>query len=154
MRQSGLVVDIQARVDPTSTRPVKSKRIGLGVVLVVLAICTVGLLVTDGPRAALSPALGVVIDGVLLYRLVKHPTPPRIWSKQRFIAYVVVVGVGGLVTVAALAWVAVVVPDWPTRLLFLVLIALVPVVALWGVQMVREEDQAARQGLEGAPGQG
>ncbi|TCN35320.1 hypothetical protein EV644_116113 [Kribbella orskensis] len=133
----------------------KSQRIGLGVVLVVLAICTVGLLVTDGPRAALSPALGVGIVGVLLYRLVKHPTPPRIWSKQRFIAYVVVVGVAGLVTAAALAWVAVVVvPDWPTRLLFLVLIALVPVGALWGVQMVREEDHAARQALEEAPGQG
>ncbi|MFC5261708.1 hypothetical protein ACFPJ1_06260 [Kribbella qitaiheensis] len=133
----------------------KSQRIGLGVVLVVLAICTVGLLVTDGPRAALSPALGAVINGVLLYRLVKHPTPPRIWSKQRFIAYVVVVGVAGLVTAAVLTWVAVViVPDWPTRLLALVLIALVPVGALWGVQMVRKEDHAARQALEGAPGQG
>ena len=133
----------------------KSQRIGLGVVLVVLAICTVGFLVTDGPRAALSPALSAAIVGVLLYRLVKHPTPPRIWSKQRFIAYVVVVGVAGLVTAAALAWVAVVVvPDWPTRLLFLVLIGLVPVVALWGVQMVRKEDHAARQALEEAPGQG
>jgi hypothetical protein len=132
---------------------VKSQQVGLGILLVLLAVCAVGLYVTSGLSDALSPALGCVILGVLLYRLVKRPTPPRIWSRQRFIAYVAIVGVTGLVTMAVFVWVLLVVPDWPTRVLASVLIALIPVGALWGVRMVRNEDQAARQALEGAPGQ-
>jgi hypothetical protein len=129
----------------------KSQRIGLGIALVLLAICAVAFLVADGPRAAFSPALGAVVSGVVLYRLVKHPAPPHLWSKQRFIAYGAAVGVSGLAVMAVLAWVAVVVPDWPTRLVALVGIALVPVVAPWGVRMVRNEDRAAR---ESSPNQG
>jgi chromate transport protein ChrA len=133
---------------------VKSQRVGLGIVLVLLAVSAVGSYVTDGLTGALSPALGVVVVGVVLYRLVKHPTPPRIWSNQRFIAYVALVGVTGLVTMAVFVWVLVVVPDWPTRLFASVSIAIIPVGAFWGVRMVRKEDQAARQALDGAPGQG
>jgi putative flippase GtrA len=125
---------------------------GLGVLLVLLAVCAVGSYVTGGLREALSPVMGIVIVGVLLYRLEKHPTPPRIWSKQRFIAYVALVGVAGLVTMAVFVWVLVVVPHWPTRLLASVSIALIPAGAFWGVRMVRKEDQAARQALEGPPG--
>ncbi|TWD79000.1 hypothetical protein FB561_0049 [Kribbella amoyensis] len=127
-----------------------NQRVGLGVVLALLAVCTVGLYVTDGVTGALAPALGVVVVGVLLFRLVKHPMSPRIWSKQKFIAYVAFVAVLGLAVMATFVWVLVVVPDWPTRLLAAVSIALVPVVAVWGVRMVRREDQSARQALESA----
>lgn len=121
------------------------------VALVVLAICTVGFLVADGPRAALSPALSTVVCAAVLYRLVKHPPPSRRWSKQRIIVGAAVLGPATLAVLAVLVWVAVVVPDWPTRLLALVVIALVPAIVFWAVRTARKEDQAARASMQGTP---
>lgn len=118
------------------------------VALVVLAICTVGFLVADGPRAALSPALSTVVCAAVLYMLVKHPPPSRRWSKQRIIVGAAVLGPA---TLAVLVWAAVVVPDWPTRLLALVVIALVPAIVFWAVRTARKEDQAARASMQGTP---
>lgn len=121
------------------------------VALVVLAICTVGFLVADGPRAALSPALSTVVCAAVLYRLVKHPPPSRRWSKQRIIVGAAVLGPATLAVLAVLVWAAVVVPDWPTRLLALVVIALVPAIVFWAVRTARKEDQAARASMQGTP---
>lgn len=121
------------------------------VALVVLAICTVGFLVADGPRAALSPALSTVVCAAVLYMLVKHPPPSRRWSKQRIIVGAAVLGPATLAVLAVLVWAAVVVPDWPTRLLALVVIALVPAIVFWAVRTARKEDQAARASMQGTP---
>jgi peptidoglycan biosynthesis protein MviN/MurJ (putative lipid II flippase) len=130
---------------------VNSQRIGLGFALVILATCTVAFLVMDGPRAAISPALSTVVCGVILYRLVKHPMPPSRWSKRRIIVSAAVLGPVTIAMVAVLAWVVVIVPDWPTRLLALVGIAVVPAIVLWGVRIARTEHQSALKSVQGAP---
>ncbi|WP_132295348.1 hypothetical protein [Kribbella sp. VKM Ac-2568] len=129
----------------------KSQRIGLGVALVISTACTVAFLVMDGPRAALSPAFSMVLCGVILYRLVKHPPPPRRWSKQRIIVGAAVLGSGTLVVLAALVRAAVVVPDWPTRLLVLAGIPVVLAIVFWAVRFARREDQTARESMQGTP---
>jgi peptidoglycan biosynthesis protein MviN/MurJ (putative lipid II flippase) len=130
---------------------VKSLRIGLGVAMVVAAACTVAFLAMDGPRAAISPAFSTVLCGVLLYRLVKHPPPPRRWSKQRIIVGAAVLGSATFAVLAALVLGAVVAPDWPTRLLLLAGIPLVLAIVFWAVRFARKEDEAARESMQGAP---
>jgi negative regulator of sigma E activity len=56
-----------------------------------------------------------------------------------------------LAVLAVLVWAAVVVPDWPTRIVALVVIALVPASVFWGVRTARKEDQAARESTQGTP---
>jgi peptidoglycan biosynthesis protein MviN/MurJ (putative lipid II flippase) len=130
---------------------VKSLRIGLGVALVIAAACTVAFLVMDGPGAAISSAFSTVLCGVGLYRIVKHPMPPRRWTKQRIIVGAVVLGAATMAVLAALVQGAVVVPDWPTRLILLAGIPVVLAIDFWAVQFARREDQAARASMQGTP---
>jgi hypothetical protein len=125
---------------------VKSQRIGLGVAVVVLATCAVGFFIADGPRAALWPGLYAIFGGVLLYRLVRHPSAPQRWGKRRVIVSLSVVGPVTAVVVGVLVWVVLNAVDWPTRLIAMFAIALVPLIVLWGIQVARREYQAARRG--------
>jgi hypothetical protein len=118
---------------------VRSQRIVLGVAVVVLAVCAVAFLIADGPRAALWPGLYAIAGGTALYVMVKHPTPPIRWDRRRIIVSAAVLGPATLGTLAVLVWAAVVVPDWPTRLLALVGIAFVPAILFWFVRTVRKE---------------
>ena len=129
----------------------KSQRIVLGVVVVVLATCAVAFLIADGPRAALWPGLYAIVGSVVLYRLVKHPMPPSRWSKRRSIGSAAVIGPATAAVVAALVWVVVVVPDWPPRLVALAGIVLVPAIAFWGVRTACQEDLAARESEQEGP---
>jgi hypothetical protein len=130
---------------------VKSQRIILGVAVVVLATCAVGFLIADGPRAALWPGLYAIVFSVILYRLVKHPMPPSRWSKRRIVGSAALIGPAAAAVVAALVWVVVVVPDWPTRLVALAGIVLVPAIAFLGVRTARQEDRAARESEQEGP---
>jgi hypothetical protein len=129
---------------------VKSQRIVLGVAVVVLATCAVAFLIADGTRAALWPGLDAIGFSAVLYRLVKHPMPPSRWSKRRIIGSAAI-GPAAAAVVAALVWVVVVVPDWPTRLLALAGIVLVPAIAFLGVRTARQEDRAARESEQEGP---
>ncbi|TCM45315.1 hypothetical protein EV648_107469 [Kribbella sp. VKM Ac-2568] len=52
---------------------------------------------------------------------------------------------------AALVRAAVVVPDWPTRLLVLAGIPVVLAIVFWAVRFARREDQTARESMQGTP---
>jgi hypothetical protein len=125
---------------------VKSQRIGVGVVLVVLAISVVGPFITVGPRAALWPGLVAIFAGAVLYRIVRQQPTPRRWSKRRVIISAAVLGPVSAVVLGVLVGVVMSVPDWPTRLIAIFGIVLVPAMILWGTRMARQEDQAARGG--------
>jgi hypothetical protein len=80
-----------------------------------------------------------------------RPMPPRRRSKQRIIVGAAVLGSGTLAVLAALVRAAVVVPDWPTRLLVLAGIPVVLAIVLWAVRFARREDQTARESMQGTP---
>ena len=121
--------------------------------LVVLVASALGLFITDGARAALSPTVSAIVCGVILYRLVRHPPPPTRWNKRRVALSAAVLGPATVALVVTLAWVALVVPDWPIRLFALVGIASVPAIIFWGVRIARHEDQVARDTAQGPPGE-
>lgn len=87
----------------------------------------------------------------MLYRLVKHPPPPRRWSRQRIIVGAVILGSATLAVLAALVQGAVVVADLATRLMLLAGIPVVLAIVFWAVQFARREDQAARESMKGTP---
>ncbi|WP_020385423.1 hypothetical protein [Kribbella catacumbae] len=122
----------------------KSQRIVLAVVLVVLVGGAVGFAVADGLRAAASPALSAALAGFALYWLIKHPMPPTRWTRQRVIRMAAVVGPASVAVVAVMIWVIVVNPDWTIRLVAAAAIAVVPVGLLWTVRLARREDRAAK----------
>jgi peptidoglycan biosynthesis protein MviN/MurJ (putative lipid II flippase) len=130
---------------------VKSRQIGLGVALVILVASALGLFITDGARAALSPTVSAIVCGVILYRLVRHPPPPTRWNKRRVILSVAVLVPATVAVVVTLAWVVLVVPDWPIRLLALAGMASVPAIIFWGVRIAHHEDQVARGTAQGPP---
>jgi len=122
----------------------KSQRIVLAVVLIVLVACAVGFAVVDGLRAAASPALSAVVCGFVLYRLVKHPMPPTRWTRRRVILVAVALAPVSVAVIATMVWVIVVNPDWTIRLVAAVAIAVVPASLVWLVRLARREDQAAK----------
>jgi hypothetical protein len=130
---------------------VKSQRIILGVLLVVQVASALGFFITDGARAALWPTVFAIFCGVILYRLVRHPRPPTRWNKRRVILSVAVLAPATVAVVVTLAWVVLVVPDWPIRLLALAGMASVPAIIFWGVRIARHEDQAAQNTVQGPP---
>ena len=86
-----------------------------GVVFGLMVVATVGSLITDGPRSALSPAFGMVVLGVVLFRNWRNPPPPKVWSKQRVIGSAVILGVASTAVIACLVWVAVINSAWELR---------------------------------------
>ncbi len=122
----------------------KSPRIVLAVVVLVLTVCAVGLAVVDGPRAAVTPALTAVVGGILLYRLSKHPIAPARWTRRRVTLVAVALVPASVAVIAVMVWVIVVNPDWAIRLVAAGAIAVVPASLVWLVRLARREDQAAR----------
>ncbi|WP_143465397.1 hypothetical protein [Kribbella sp. ALI-6-A] len=122
----------------------KSRQIVLGIAVLILGASAVGFLVTDGPRAALSPALGAIVSGVILYKLVRNPPAPTRWTRHRVMASAAILGISGLAVIVTLVWVLTVRPEWPIRIVAVIGILLVPTLGLWSVRMARAEDRAAR----------
>ncbi|MFI7059366.1 hypothetical protein ACIBL3_00105 [Kribbella sp. NPDC050124] len=88
-----------------------SLKVFLGVVLGLSAVGTVGAFVTSGPGNAISPAVTTVLAAVLLYRSVRHPPAPRLWTRRRVVATGVVGGGASLVTVGCMVWVVAIRPE-------------------------------------------
>jgi predicted membrane channel-forming protein YqfA (hemolysin III family) len=84
----------------------------LGVAFGLLVVATVGNLVMDGLRGAVSPAFGMIVLGIVGFRHWRNPPPPQLWSKQRVIGTAVVLGLGSTATIACLVWVAAINPGW------------------------------------------
>ncbi|MFG1816184.1 hypothetical protein ACGFIF_20640 [Kribbella sp. NPDC049174] len=120
-----------------------SKRVGLGVAFGMLVVATVGAVVTDGLRAALSPAFGAVVLGVLLFRYVRNPPAPRPWTKQRAVATAVVIGVAGAGVIGCLVWVAAIRPEWPLRVVAVFGILFVLGSFLWTLRTAQAEHREA-----------
>lgn len=79
------------------------------------------------------------------------PMPPSRWDRRRIIVSAAVLGPATLAVLAVLVWAAVVVPDWPTRLLALGGIAFVLAIVFWLVRTARKENQAVRESMQGSP---
>src|SRR3981189_581673 len=112
---------------------------GVRVVLVVPASSVVGPFTTVGPRAALWPGLVAIFAGTVLYRIVRHQPTPRRWSKRRVIISAAVLGPVSAVVVGVLVGVLLSVPDWPTRLIAIFGIVLVPAMILGGVRRALQD---------------
>jgi hypothetical protein len=123
---------------------VKSPQIVLGIAVLGLIVSAVGLLVTDGLRAALSPVLGAILFGGVLYKAVRDSPKPTRWTRQRIVASVVILGTSGLAMIITLVWVLTVRPEWPIRIVAVIGILLVPSLGLWLVRFARAQDRAAR----------
>jgi len=117
----------------------------LGVALGMLVVATVGAVLTDGPRAALSPAFGTIVIGVLLVRFVRNPPAPRLWSKQRVIASGVVFGLTGSAVIGCMVWVMVIRPEWSIRGVAIFGILFVLGTLLWTLRMAQTEHREALQ---------
>jgi integral membrane sensor domain MASE1 len=128
---------------------VKSPQIVLGIAVLGLIASAVGSFVTAGPRAALSPAIGAVVFGVILYKIVRNPPAPTRWTRQRVVASAAIYAVSGLAMIVTLVWVLTVRPEWPIRIVAVIGILLVPTLGLWLVRVARAQDRAARLSGQG-----
>jgi hypothetical protein len=116
-----------------------------------LAVAAIGRGATDDPKAAIVPALAAVGVGIWLYSVVRHPPTPTRWTRRRVILSALLVGAVTAVTLGVLAWAALTVTDWPSRLIALVGFAFIPVVLVWSLRIVRREARAAPQATDGTP---
>jgi hypothetical protein len=130
---------------------VKGHKILLGIAMLVSAVSALGLVLTDDPRAALSPTLGLIVCGGILYKLVRHPPAPRRWTRQRLIVRTSILGAVSVPVLVCFIWVAVIRPEWPIRLVAVIGILSVPALVLWFVRTARAEDQAARMIVQEPP---
>jgi hypothetical protein len=115
----------------------------LGVAFGMLVVATVGTLVTDGLRAAASPASLMIVLGVLLFRYWRNPPPPRLWSKQRVIGSAVVLGLASTAVIACLVWVAVIRPEWQIRAVAVGGMFFVLGTILWTLRLAQTEHRQA-----------
>lgn len=122
----------------------KSPQIILGIAVLGAIASAVGSFVADGPRAALSPTIGAVVFGVILYKVVRNPAAPTRWTRQRVVASAAIYGVTSLAMIVTLVWVLTVRPEWPIRILAIIGILLVPTLGLWLVRVAQAQDKAAR----------
>jgi hypothetical protein len=123
---------------------VKSPQVVLGFAVVGFLALAVGQLVADGPRAAISPTLGAIVTGAVLYKLVRNPPAPTRWTRPRVIASAAIYGISSLAMIVMLVWVLTVRPEWPVRIVAVIGILLVPTLGLWLVRVARAQDRDAR----------
>lgn len=103
------------------------------------AVATVGAFVTSGPGNAISPAVATILAAVLLYRLVRHPPEPRLWTRRRAIATGVVGGVVSLVTVGCMVWVVAIRPEWESKAAGVIGVVFILGFLAWMVRLARAE---------------
>lgn len=122
----------------------KSAQIVLGIAVLGFIASAVGLLVTDGPRAALSPMSGALFAGAVLYKAMRDSPKPTPWTRPRIVASALLFGAGGLAVIITLVWVLTVRSEWPIRIVAVIGILSVPTLGLWLVRIAQAQDRAAR----------
>lgn len=130
----------------------KSPQILLGIAVLGLIVVAIGLGVTESPRAALWPMAMAILNGAVLYKIMRDPPKPTPWTRSRVIASAVIFGASGLAVVIALFWVLTVRPEWPIRAVAFTGILAVPTLGVWLMRAARAQDRAARFGDQGPSG--
>jgi hypothetical protein len=123
---------------------VKSPQILLGVTVLGFIVVAIGLGVTGSPRAALWPTAMAILNGVVLYKMVRNPPEPTPWTRSRAIAGAVIFGTSGLAVIIALVWILTVRSEWPIRTVAVIGILTVPALGVWLVRVARAQDRIAR----------
>ncbi|MGW7679191.1 hypothetical protein ACWGID_00530 [Kribbella sp. NPDC054772] len=106
-------------------------------------IAAIGLAVSGDVRGAVAPACAAVLGGSIVYWQAKYPPELKPWSRTRIVVSAIVGGAGTLAVLGMLGWVALVVPDWLTRLVAVGGMVFVVVLVTWVVRTVWRMNQQA-----------